>query len=219
MWAHRLVLSFIAVLYLFSASGAAYAQDDIGIGDNRRQLTLLPSLNTELFNTNKDCTTFLQQFENIFFFDTATKGDVKASAAKAAGLWYQQEDVRDRLHTMAKNAKPQGAPDPTPEQVGEQVQGLISTQDVLACAVVTGRVKFAYVPYFATYVLQLGTVLSGVVSMLFIIIGGYMYTFSGLTDSKEPAKKTIQYAIAGLIVSSFAWIIVELVQIAVTGGF
>lgn len=92
-----------------------------------------------------------------------------------------------------------------------------TTEDLLACAVKTGRVKMAYIPYFATYVLSLGTILSGVVAMLFIVIGGYKYTFSGITDDKDSAKKTIQYAIAGLVVSSLAWIIVQVVQTFVSG--
>lgn len=89
--------------------------------------------------------------------------------------------------------------------------------DVLACTIKTGRIKFAYAQYFVKYALSLGTILAGLVSMLFIVVGAYKYTFSGITDDLDGAKSTIRYAIIGLVVSTLSWIIVQLVLGLVTG--
>lgn len=158
-------------------------------GTSNETYTLLPTLDAQKFPTEKACILFLEDFNDIYFFST-------------------DPAVREQLPA-------------TLQVLGQQVSGAdyFTTTDLLACAIKTGRIKFAYVPYFLKYFLRLGTIAAGIVSLLFIVIGAYKYTFSGLTDDKDGAKKTILYAIAGLIVSSLAWIIVQLVQSFVTGGF
>lgn len=52
--------------------------------------------------------------------------------------------------------------------------------------------------------------LSGLISMLFIMIGGFKYvTNAGEAENKEGAKRTIIYAIAGLLVVLMSYAIVE----------
>lgn len=158
--------------------------------------TLLPELRTELFPTELACGLFLNDFENEFFF-----GQTKTMGGALTKL---SQDVFGT--STNNNQQPnQGA---NPEA---QLANKFYVDDVLACAVKTGRIKFAYVPYFVTFFLSLGAVAAGTIAMLFVIIGGYQYVFSGVTDGKDDAKKTIGYALAGLALSSFAWIIVQLV--------
>ena len=87
---------------------------------------------------------------------------------------------------------------------------------ILGCAVKTGRIRFWMVPYFITYLIQFLLGLAGAISMLFILLGGYKYIIGGLTDDKESGKKTLTYAIIGLIVSLSAWVVINVIQYQVT---
>lgn len=155
--------------------------------------TLLPELRLDLFPTEVACALFLNDFENEFYFGaTPTMGGA--------------------LHKLSQDVfGTSGANQPSADAGDGELANRFFVDDVLACAVKTGRIKFAYVAYFATFFLSLGTVAAGTVAMLFVIIGGYQYVFSGISDGKEDAKKTIGYALGGLALSSFAWIIVQLV--------
>lgn len=65
-------------------------------------------------------------------------------------------------------------------------------------------------------------VFAGAVAVLFLIIGGFRYVISaGNPDQVEGAKKTILYAILGLIVIFIAFVLVSLIetQLKVTSGF
>lgn len=63
---------------------------------------------------------------------------------------------------------------------------------------------------------------AGAVAVLFLIIGGFRYVVStGNPDQVEAAKKTILYAILGLIIIFIAFVLVKLVQqyLGVTGTY
>lgn len=63
---------------------------------------------------------------------------------------------------------------------------------------------------------------AGAVAVLFLIIGGFRYVIStGNPEQVEGAKKTIMYAILGLIIIFVAFVLVRLVQsyLGVTQGF
>jgi NADH:ubiquinone oxidoreductase subunit 6 (subunit J) len=65
-------------------------------------------------------------------------------------------------------------------------------------------------------------IFAGAVAVLFLIIGGFRYVVSaGNPDQVEGAKKTILYAILGLIVIFVAYVLVTLLQgwLGVTNGF
>lgn len=54
---------------------------------------------------------------------------------------------------------------------------------------------------------------AGAVAVLFLIIGGFRYVVSaGSADQVEGAKKTILYAIVGLIIIFIAFVLVQLIQ-------
>lgn len=55
-------------------------------------------------------------------------------------------------------------------------------------------------------------VITSVVSVVFIILGGFRYVIgAGAPDQMQQAKNTILYAIVGLVVSIFAVVIVRFV--------
>src|SRR5207248_2195660 len=63
---------------------------------------------------------------------------------------------------------------------------------------------------------------AGAVAVLFLIIGGFRYVVSaGNPEQVEAAKKTILYAILGLIVIFIAFVLVKLIQqyLGVSGTF
>ena len=88
--------------------------------------------------------------------------------------------------------------------------------DALGCAVKLGKVAIFMVPYFITYLIQFLLGIAGLISVLFIVLGGYKYITGGLGEDKDSGKKTITHAIIGLLVSLSAWIVVNLIQIALT---
>ncbi len=89
-------------------------------------------------------------------------------------------------------------------------------ENALGCAIKTGRVRLYMVPFFATFIIQFLLQIAGIIAVLFMIYGGYNYVVGGISEDKESGKKTIQYALIGLIVALSAWIIVNLVQVALT---
>jgi len=61
-------------------------------------------------------------------------------------------------------------------------------------------------------VLNLLSVLAGIIAVIMIIIGGFKYvTSSGDANSAGSAKNTIIYALVGLVIAAFAQIIVQFV--------
>lgn len=89
-------------------------------------------------------------------------------------------------------------------------------QDILGCALKTGQIRLWMAPFYITSLIQFLIGLAGLVAVIFIIVGGYKYVIGGLTDDKESGKKTIKFAIIGLVVSLLAWIIVNIIQVQIT---
>jgi len=87
---------------------------------------------------------------------------------------------------------------------------------ILACAIKTGRIKFWMVPYFVVYFIDFLIKISGLIAVLFIIIGGYKYVVAGATDDKDGAKSTITNAVIGLVVVLTAWAVINMIQFALT---
>ncbi len=89
-------------------------------------------------------------------------------------------------------------------------------QNILACGIRTGRISFALLPYFVTYIANFLLGLSGIIAVLFIVIGGYNYIYGGIMDQKEKGKNTIMHALIGMWVAILSWVIVQVVLTAVT---
>ena len=89
--------------------------------------------------------------------------------------------------------------------------------DILGCGIKTGNIFLVMVPYYVTSVSNFILSLVALVSVLFVVVGGYRYILGGLTDEKEKGKNTIKHALMGLGVAMLAWIAVNVVIAALTG--
>lgn len=86
----------------------------------------------------------------------------------------------------------------------------------ISCSIKTGRIHLYIIPYIIRYLAEFGIGIAATVSMLFIVIGGFQYLTGPLTQNKEQGKKTITYALIGLVLTLSAWVIVNIVQVFVT---
>jgi len=83
--------------------------------------------------------------------------------------------------------------------------------DVLGCAIKTGKVKLYMVPYFIQVILEFIIGISGIVSVAAIVYGGYFYMFAGVSEDKDTGKKAIQNGLIGMVLALTAWTIVNIV--------
>lgn len=88
---------------------------------------------------------------------------------------------------------------------------------ILSCAIKTGRIHLWMLPYFISYIANFLIAIAGTISVLSVVMGGFWYMTGGFTDDKEKGKKTIMYALIGLGLTLTAWIIVNVIQVQVTG--
>lgn len=109
-------------------------------------------------------------------------------------------------------------------QVGSDFDGIIPSRDTSDEAVLalTDRVEMGTlhvtdILYFIVKLIDLVSGLAGTLCVLMLLYGGFQYMISGLNDDKESAKKTIRYAITGLIVAFLAYLIVNILFKQFTG--
>ncbi len=98
------------------------------------------------------------------------------------------------------------------------VNGASDATKALSKRIETGRVSLADIFIIIVKMIDLVTKLAGTVAVLFLIYGGYQYMIGSISDDKEGAKKTIQYAIMGLILTFMAYLIVNIVRVQFLGG-
>lgn len=89
-------------------------------------------------------------------------------------------------------------------------------ENILGCAIKTGRIKLYMMPFFITNLIEFLLQVAGLIAVLFMVYGGYLYSVGGITEDKESGKNTIKHALIGLVVSLSSWIVVNLVQLALT---
>jgi len=89
---------------------------------------------------------------------------------------------------------------------------------ILGCAIQTGNIHLWMIPYYITYIIEFLMTVAGLISVLFVIIGGYLYAWGGLTEDKEKGKKTVMYALIGLVLATLGWIIVNIIQVQLTSS-
>jgi amino acid transporter len=70
-----------------------------------------------------------------------------------------------------------------------------------------------------TTIITIALTLAGLIAILFLIIGGFRYvTAGGNEEQAEAAKKTILNAIIGIIVIILAFVILAVIENAITTG-
>ena len=89
-------------------------------------------------------------------------------------------------------------------------------QNLLGCAITTGRISLSMIPYFIRYIINFMLGMSGIIATLFVVVGGYYYIYGGLTDQKEKGKKTIINALWGMSLAIVSWIIIQIILAALT---
>ena len=87
----------------------------------------------------------------------------------------------------------------------------------LANRVETGELEVKDVLFFIVKLIDLVSALAGTLCVIMLLYGGFQYMMSGLNDDKESAKKTIRYAIMGLIVAFLAYLIINIIFSQFTG--
>lgn len=148
-----------------------------------------------------NCRLVITRFENIYFFELDADDTLNAAELGSISRFYQ---ALEKLRTFD---------DPF---FGNIPFSDLNQNDILGCAILTGRIKMFYLSIFIAYALNMMAILAGSISMIFIMIGGYKYVIGSLTQNTDDAKKTIINAIIGLLVSTGAWIIVNVVQTIVS---
>jgi VIT1/CCC1 family predicted Fe2+/Mn2+ transporter len=100
-------------------------------------------------------------------------------------------------------------------ELGATQNGKASSSErdnLLGCAIKTGRISLAMVPYFITYFANYLLSIVAIVCVLFIVLGGYFYIYGGIVEKKDKGKAFITHALMGLGISTLAWIIVNSVM-------
>jgi hypothetical protein len=88
----------------------------------------------------------------------------------------------------------------------------VTENQLLGCGITTGRIRLYFWKPYVAYLIQILSVLTGALSMLFITLGGYQYFYAMVSGEDSNAKNTVKNAILGLVLSLSSWIIVEVVQ-------
>lgn len=76
----------------------------------------------------------------------------------------------------------------------------------------TGELSPNGIPLLLTNVIGIASLAAGVVAVIMIIIGGIQYIGSGGGDGLVKAKKTITYAVSGLVIAILAYTIVSFIS-------
>ncbi len=95
--------------------------------------------------------------------------------------------------------------------------GATDATKALSHRIKTGQVKLGDIVIIIIKMIDLATKLAGTIAVLALIYGGYQYMVGSISDNKEDAKKTIMYAVGGLIVTFLAYVIVNLIQVQFLG--
>jgi len=89
--------------------------------------------------------------------------------------------------------------------------------DLIGCAIWSGRISLTMVPYIIKYISNWLLGLASLIAMLFVVIGGFMYTAGGIAQKKDAGKNYITNALIGMAIAFLSWIIVNVILSALTG--
>ena len=109
------------------------------------------------------------------------------------------------------------------EQLAKKPDGKIDSSitdnvsNLLGCAVATGRVSLWMLPYFIQYFCNYLLGMVSLISLLFVVIGGVMYTVGEAIEKKGAGVTYIKNALIGMATAFLAWSIVSVILAAVTG--
>lgn len=90
-------------------------------------------------------------------------------------------------------------------------QPAIIMEGLNGCDFKTGMLKAACVPVFIGHLIQIIMALVGTIFVINVMIGGYQYAIGALQGDDGKGKERIYWSIIGLIVTSCAYLIIDLV--------
>lgn len=96
------------------------------------------------------------------------------------------------------------------ERAFAQTPGVIM-EGLSGCDFTTGRLAAACIPVFIGHLVQVIMGLVGSVFVINVMIGGYEYVIGSLQGEESNGKERIYWSIIGLIVTSLAYLILDLV--------
>ncbi len=176
---------------------------------NATSQSILPKVQkTDTFTPgNYNCTLMMKRFNDLHENFIKKDPDVAYNSIKrfyCALELYNGNDFTKPLPAEEKECK---------KNTEINVDSFVyNTNDILGCALITGRIKLYMYKMYILYFIRLLTLLSGSLSILFVIIGGYKYFLGALQNDVGEAKTTITNALFGLAISTAALIIVNLIQ-------
>jgi hypothetical protein len=97
-----------------------------------------------------------------------------------------------------------------PAAASAQQMGVIM-EGLTGCDFQTGKLLAACIPVFIAHLV---TIIMGLVGSIFVInvmIGGYQYAIGALEGDEGKGKERIYWSIIGLVVTSCAYLIIDLV--------
>lgn len=154
---------------------------------------------------NFNCTLLMKRFDEIFSYK------IKPEAAEFNSIkrfYCALKHYNDNPYIeVLKNDT-----DLSCDEISEASTGPVKSNDILGCAIITGRIKLYMYKMYIIYFTKLLSMISGSLSILFVVIGGYKYMIGALQDDVGEAKTTITNALIGLAISTAALIIVNIVQ-------
>lgn len=100
---------------------------------------------------------------------------------------------------------------------GNFSNAVMKRDEVLGCAIVSGKVSLAMLPYFIQYISNYLLGIISLVALLFTVIGGVLYSAGGLTEKKDQGKTYIKNALFGMGTAFLAWTVVNVIISAITG--
>ena len=98
-----------------------------------------------------------------------------------------------------------------------QAVGKMPAGQALGEKIRCGNMSFADIPFYLMGGLTLLMQLSTFVSVVMIMVGGYLWIVKDLVGEKNKALNMIKYSLIGLVVSSAAWMIVNVIQGLILG--
>jgi len=97
-----------------------------------------------------------------------------------------------------------------PSLASAQQPGIIM-EGLQGCDFKTGMLKAACIPVFIGHLVQIIMALVGTIFVINVMIGGYQYAIGELGGDDGKGKERIYWSIIGLIVTSCAYLIIDLV--------
>lgn len=82
--------------------------------------------------------------------------------------------------------------------------------------IASGDLELKDIPGIILHWIDYLTYIAGTICVIMIIVAGFQYMTGSVVDDKERGKKTFLNAMLGLVVTFFAWVIVNTLQVFLT---